>query len=122
MVFHHHETCLEFFVLRFSSSFWILFIVYWLTIKSFLKLLLTLFQILLFFRRIDHLLSKRHISSFIKTFWITTHFWEHYTKLLNFFIILVTKKIFKTFFTKRNLVRYYHFLDIHIIYLYTGFL
>ena len=35
---------------------------------------------------------------------------------LYFFIIFVTNEIFKILFTKRKLIRYYHFIDIYVIY------
>ena len=40
---------------------------------------------------------------------------------LNFFIIFITNEIFKTFFTKRKLVRLYYFINICIIYKNWGF-
>ena len=55
--------------------------------------------------------------SFSKTFGsILTCFWKHYTLWLNFLIILVTNKVFKTFFTKRNLLTYHYFVNIYIPY------
>ena len=48
--------------------------------------------------------EKTHLFSFIKTFYISTHFWKHYTQSLSFIIIiLVTNKVFVTLFTKRNI-------------------
>ena len=54
---------------------------------------------------------------FIKAFSICTHFWEKYIyKGLIFLIIFVTSEIFKSFFTKRYLIRYYYFINICIFY------
>ena len=62
-----------------------------------------------------HPQSKKTIS-FSKTLCILTCFWKHYTLWLNFLIILVTNKVFKTFFTKRNLLTYHYFVNIYIPY------
>ena len=57
---------------------------------------------------------KKNIFSFIKISSICSQFWKHYTQRLNFFtIIFVANKIFKTFFTKMNLVRYYCFINVY---------
>ena len=47
---------------------------------------------------------------------IYNHFWVEYALSSNFFIIFVTNDIFKILFTKRKLIRYYYFTNIHIVY------
>ena len=68
------------------------------------------------FLTIQHLLLKRHIFSFIKTSSICTHFWKLYTQSSKFFTIFVTNKSLKILFAKGNLIRYYYFINIYIVY------
>ena len=63
------------------------------------------------------LLPKKEIFTFSKNSSICIHFWKHYTERHIFFKnIVVPNKIFKTFFTKSNLVRSYYSINVYIIY------
>ena len=53
----------------------------------------------------------------IKILGMPTHFWQHYIQWFNFLVNFVTNKVFKTFFTERNLVRYNYFINIYIVYI-----
>ena len=61
----------------------------------------------MFFQQFIIFDQKRLIFSFIKISSICTCF----------FTIFVTSKIFQTTFTKINLIRYYYFINIYIVYL-----
>ena len=43
-------------------------------------------------------------------------------KALIFFSIFVANKTFKSFFTKRDFIRYYYFINFYIFYLYRSFI
>ena len=83
--------------------------------NSFLRLLLNFLQISLYF--------SNNLSSFIKknTYLVSSKsllyallFGINISKSLIFFHIFVAKKIFKYFFTKRDLIRFYYFINIYI--------
>ena len=60
--------------------------------------------------------QKRHTFNFIKISSICTHFWKEYAQRSNLFSIITANKIFKILFTKRDLIRYYCFTNIYIVY------
>ena len=77
--------------------------------------MLTFSQISLYFSSNSLSFIRKDIFSFFKISSICTHLWKHDTQGHNFFgIIFVPNKIFKTFYTKRNHVRYYYFVNIYI--------
>ena len=67
---------------------------------------------IVFFHISSSLITKECIW-FIKTFCISTHFWKQYSQLFNFSSSLYS---IKTISTKRNLARYYYFINIYIVY------
>ena len=63
------------------------------------------------------LVQKRHVLSFIKYFYISTHFWKYYTQCHNCFIVFLAGKRLK-FFTNVKSVTYQNFVSIYNIHLY----
>lgn len=104
------KTCIDFF----NKTFYVLqyFTFYnGLLLNPFLITSLTLSHTLLyaFFNK------KRHGISFIETLCISVDCLKHYTQWLNFIVTLVTNKVFESFFTKGNLVRYHYSINIYIV-------
>ena len=85
--------------------------------NSFLLILVTFFQISLYFSNtFSSFIKKRHRFSFIKISCISLIFGRNMDKGLIFFSIFIANKTFKIIFTKRDLIRYYYFINIYIMY------
>ena len=85
-------------------------------IRFYLIMLLTFFQISLNFSKKISSFIKKDTFNFIKISSICTHFWKEYAQRSNLFSIITANKIFKILFTKRDLIRYYCFTNIYIVY------
>ena len=85
-------------------------------IRFYLIMLLTFFQISLNFSKKISSFFKKDTFNFIKISSICTHFWKEYAQRSNLFSIITANKIFKILFTKRDLIRYYCFTNIYIVY------
>ena len=85
-------------------------------IIRFYLMLLTFFQISLNFSKKISSFIKKDTFNFIKISSICTHFWKEYAQRSNLFSIITANKIFKILFTKRDLIRYYCFTNIYIVY------
>ena len=126
---HHRYTntirtfFLAFYIIRVCvDSIFILFLNFFLLYigslsNLFLITFLSLSQISLYFSSSFLPFIKKDIFSLIKISSICTQFWQHYKSGHNFFnIIFVLNKVFKTFFTKGELTRYYYSINVLIIY------
>ena len=85
-------------------------------IRFYLIMLLTFFQISLNFSKKISSFIKKDTFNFITISSICTHFWKEYAQRSNLFSIITANKIFKILFTKRDLIRYYCFTNIYIVY------
>lgn len=107
------KICTDFTFIRFFKIFWIFFTLYCFIIKSFLILLLTLSQFVSCFLQFNIFYQKRHLFSFIKTFYRSSIFG---IIILNVAIIIsVTIKYLKYFLSK-ILVRCHYYINIYIVY------
>ena len=80
-------------------------------------MLLTFSKFHYIFLTIFHLLPKKNIHLVLsKSLLYALIFGRNMHKDLIFFIIFVTNDIFKIFFTERNLIRYYYFINNYIVY------
>ena len=102
------KICLDFFVERFFSSFYIFSIVYRITIKLFFDNVANCFPHFAIFYQKDKYLVFPTVLLYGLIFGRNMH------KGL-FFKIFIANKIFKTLFIKRSLIRYYFFSNIYIV-------
>ena len=82
----------------------------------FLIMLLTFFQISLYFSNNFSSFIKKDKKSFIKSLLYALIFERNMHRCLIFFSIFIANKIVKILFTRRYLIRYYHFINIYIVY------
>ena len=108
------KICVRFFLIRFYFNFKIFLIVYRFTMQFSLILFLTFSQILLYFSNNLSFIKKDLYLCHESLFYMHSFLEEIWRHSSNFFSIFVTNKIFKTFFTKRDIIRYYYFLNICI--------
>ena len=115
LAFYIIRVCVDSIFILFLNFF---FIVYRLIVESFSNNLSEFVpNFIIFFQQFLAFYQKRHIFSLIKISSICTQFWQHYKSGHNFFnIIFVLNKVFKTFFTKGELTRYYFSINVLIIY------
>ena len=85
--------------------------------NSFLIMLLTFFQILLYFsNNFSSFIKKTYICFYQNLFYLYAFiFGRNIHRGLIFFSIFVANKIFKIFCTKGDLIRYYYFINIYIV-------
>ena len=101
------ETCIEFSIIRFYFSFKIFFVVFRITIK--------LFNNWSFF-------IKKDLSLVLSKCFLYALILEGNVHKDLFFSIFIADEIFKTFFTKIDLISYYYFIKIYIFFIEIGLL
>ena len=117
------KICVDFSLLKFYFSFQIFFIIHKLLSNYFLMLLLTFSNFIYIFLIIHHFLSKKIYLVSSKSFLYVLTFGRSVHKGLIFFsIFIASKKIFKALFTIRDLIRYYYFVLILILFIEIGLL
>ena len=109
------ETCIEFSIIRFYFSFKIFFVVFRITIKFFTDSVFKLFNNWSFF-------IKKDLSLVLSKFFLHALILEGNVHKDLFFSIFIADEIFKTFFTKIDLISYYYFIKIYIFFIEIGLL
>ena len=118
------KICVNFSLLKFYFSFQIFFIIHRFTIELFFDAPTDFFSNFIYiFLIIHHFLSEKIYLVSSKSFLYVLTFERNVHKGLIFFSIFIAiKKIFKALFTIRDLIRYYYFVLILILFIEIGLL
>ena len=118
------KICVNFSLLKFYFSFQIFFVIHRFTIELFFDAPTDFFSNFIYiFLIIHHFLSKKIYLVSSKSFLYVLTFGRSVHKGLIFFsIFIASKKIFKALFTIRDLIRYYYFVLILILFIEIGLL